>query len=158
MDLIGKWSSFLPEKSLSFKLGKSDLTFSYWQLALIALLVFLLFLSLARVRRMFLHWSLGKHSLSFFFWGFVLALILEGILVLVGRTAFTESAGKSLPKPVAGLVETVGEQLTKVLGESTQVEITKAGGVESTESFIKAFLNLPSDQKKQIKEEICRPD
>jgi len=45
MDLIGKWSSFLPEKSLSFKLGKFDLTFSYWQLALIALLVFLLFLS-----------------------------------------------------------------------------------------------------------------
>jgi len=42
---------------------------------------------------------------------------------------------KSFPKPVAGLVETVGEQLTKVLGESTQVEITKAGGVESAESF-----------------------
>ncbi len=158
MDLVNKWLSFLPQKSLNFKLGRFDLTFSYWQLALIALLIFLLFLSLARVRHLFLHWSFGKNSLSFFFWGFLAALILEGILVLVGRTAFTESVGKNLPKPVAGLVETAGEQLTKVLGEKTQVEMTKANGVENAENFIKAFLVLPSDQKKQVKEKICSPN
>ena len=88
-------------KTFNFKLGNLDIAPTYWQAIAIVFLLFLLVFTLARVRYLYIHWSLGKNSIAFLFWGFILALILEGFLIIGGKTVLTEVLGwQDVPKPI----------------------------------------------------------
>ncbi|MFH1971695.1 MAG: hypothetical protein ABIJ05_04920, partial [Patescibacteria group bacterium] len=77
---------------LNFNIGNFSISPSYIQAGAIVLLLFILVLSLANLRRHFLNWSV-RGSVFGIFMGFILALILEGFLIIGGRTVLTEIVG-----------------------------------------------------------------
>ncbi len=148
-------SLFLPQP-LHYKIGGLDISPSYSQAAIVLVLVFLLLLSLARVRRLFVHWSLGRHSIAIFVWGFIVALIVEGFFILAGRTMFTEILGlKNVPKPVSSFIELGRNRVYQVLGES--IEVKESSALETTtKSLLKSFSLLNEKEQEEVKKEICR--
>lgn len=77
----------------------------YLQVGAIIVLLFLLILTLASVRKHFVRWSF-KGGLMGLFFGFLLALIFEGFLLIGGRTAVTEILGwKNAPKPLVNVLD-----------------------------------------------------
>jgi hypothetical protein len=68
-------------KTFSFNLGKWQIEPTYWQAAIILVLVFLLIFSLAHLRHTYVHWSVQNPSLAFLFYGFIFALILKVFLM-----------------------------------------------------------------------------
>jgi hypothetical protein len=156
MDLSGI-SSLFYRNDFTYKLGKIDISASYLQAGIILFLIFLLLLSLARVRHMFVSWSLGKSSIAIFVWGFIVALIVEGFFVLAGRTMFTEVLGwKNPPKPIAYFLDLGKNRIAQVLGESVEVKTSQAK--ETTPDYlIKMFFSLSNKDKQKVKAEICKP-
>jgi len=123
---------------------------TYWQAGTIIILIFLLVITFARVRYLFVHWSLGKSAWAMLFWGFILALILEGFLILSGRTLFTEVLGwEGAPKPISTLLAISRNKLIDVLGVTEEAA--------SPESVMVDFENLPTDQMEEVKTLICEP-
>lgn len=81
----------------------------------VIVLVFLLILTLAQVRRHFVNWSLRGGVFGIFF-GFLLALILEGFLLIGGRTVITELLGwRNAPKPISIALDAGRGKLIQVL-------------------------------------------
>lgn len=107
-------AKFLPNNvSLSFLdfLGRTD----QLKAGAIVVLLFLLVLSLAQVRRHFVRWG-AKGGLIGLFFGFLLALILEGFLLIGGKTALTEILGwKNPPKPVSVALDKGREALKPLI-------------------------------------------
>ena len=69
-----------------------------------------------------MNWSF-KGSIFGLFLGFLLALILEGFLLLGGKTALTSLLGwKNPPKAVSGVLENGREKLINVLGINSECE------------------------------------
>ncbi len=156
MDL-DRLRSFLQTQSLHYKVGKFEISPSYSQAAIVLVLTFLFLLSLARVRRMFIHWSLGRHSIAIFVWGFIVALIVEGFFILAGRTMFTEVLGlKNVPKPISSFIELGRNRVYQVLGESVEIKESSAVGGQNAESLIKTFFLLDKNEQKEVKDRICR--
>ncbi len=86
------------------------------QVVAIVFLLFLLVLSIAHMRRHFFDWSMKGATFGLFF-GFVLALILEGFLLVSGKTVLIGFLGwKNAPKPLQNVLEAGRTELTKVLG------------------------------------------
>ena len=145
------------QKSFKLTLGSFSLPVSYFQAAAVIFLLFLLVLMLAQVRRHYVNWSL-KGAVFGVFFGFLLALILEGFLIIGGKTAITGALGwKNAPKPIQIVLEAGRSQLIKVLGIQDQIpsslakeNLTVQGAVETLQS-----LN-PADMKK-VKTLICQP-
>ncbi len=152
-----KLDSLLPQKPFHYKLGRFDFSPSYTQAILVVLLFFLLLLSLARVRRTFVHWSLGRHSIAIFVWGFIVALIVEGFFILAGRTMFTEVLGlRNIPKPISSFIELGRSRAYQVLGESMEVKESSAVVNQDTNLLIKSFFLLDESKQKEVKDKICR--
>ena len=87
-------------RTFDVPIGKTVISPSYFYAAAIVFLLFLLVLTLAQVRRHFLNWSL-KGGIFGIALGFFLALILEGFLIIGGKTVVTEILGwKNAPKPI----------------------------------------------------------
>jgi len=156
MNFSGLRSLFY-RNDFTYRIGKIDFSASYFQAGLILFLIFLLLLSLARVRHMFIKWSLGKHSIAIFIWGFIVALIVEGFFVLAGRTMFTELLGwKNPPKPISTFLDIGRNRLAQVLGESVEIKTSEAKE-SASETLIKLFFSLSKSDKEKVKAEICRP-
>ncbi len=156
MDL-DKLRSLLPKQPLHYKWGSFEISPSYYQVGIILVLVFLLLMSLARIRRMFIHWSLGRHSIAIFVWGFIVALIVEGFFILAGRTMFTEILGlKNLPKPISSFIDLGRSRVYKVLGESVEIKESSAIGGGDAKSLVKSFFLLDEAAKKEVKKQICK--
>ncbi len=142
-----------------FDINIGNLSFSvaYAQAALIVFLVFILILLMAQFRRHFVDWSV-KGAVFGIFFGFLLALILEGFLIIGGRTALTSVLGwKNAPAPISLALDAGRNKLIQVLGIKDQVppslareNATVAGAVELLQS-----LN-PTDIKK-VKTIFCQP-
>jgi len=148
--------NFLSQR-LNLNLGKFSISPSYLQAGAILFLLFLLVLLLAQVRRHLLGWSL-KGALFGIFWGFLLALIIEGFLVISGRTAFTEIIGwKNAPKPLINVLDLGRAKLVQVLGVETQVPFSLANGSSKTEKIIEEIQNLSPIESKKVKSMICSP-
>ena len=115
----------LPEifnKTFKFDVGKLQIEPSYWQAAAIVFLVFLLILTLARLRHMYVGWSLKSFLPSIVF-GFILAIIVEGFLIVGGKTLFIDIMGwENAPKPISTLLDIGRTKLVKVLGEKSENE------------------------------------
>lgn len=140
----------------SFKLYE-DLYFSpnYLEAGAIVFLLFLLTLSMARLRRMYVKWSF-KGATGMVAMGFLLAIILEGFLIIGGRTIFTELLGwNDPPKPISTALDTGKERLVDVLGDQSQVPMSQATGSMSSELFIRGYEELSKDEAESVREYIC---
>lgn len=125
------------------------ITPTYWQAGAIVLLLFLLLFSLARLRYLYVHWHLDRTAYSMFFWGFVVALIVEGFLIVSGKTFLSAVLGwKNPPKPIARALDAGRARLIKVLGASEDAM--------STEKLISDFEKLGSEESEDVKEFICK--
>lgn len=114
-------SKLLPlvSKSFDFKIGENYIISpTYWQAIAIVFLLFVLVLTLAQFRRHMLDWS-AKGAIFGVFFGFIFAVILEGFMLISGRSVLTELLGwRNAPKPVQNVLEVGRERLIKVLGTS----------------------------------------
>ncbi len=146
-------------KNLDFNLGKLSFSPSYLQAGIIVILIFVLVLMLAQIRRHYVNWSF-KGALFGVFFGFLLALILEGFLIIGGKTAITQVLGwKNAPKPVANLLEAGRGELIKVLGEQTEITIPDAVAKlnPTFDDAIIFFQSLNPTEAQKIKNFICKP-
>jgi len=123
---------------------------TYWQAGIMVLLIFLLLFTLARMRYLYTHWSLGKSSLSMAFWGFLLAIALEGLLILSGRTLFTEVLGwENAPKPISTVLVISRNKLVDVLGISKESP--------TREGVVVDYEGLSEEEMIQVQNYICNP-
>jgi len=100
-------------------------------------------------------WSV-KGGIFGIFFGFLLALILEGFLLIGGKTFLTEILGwKNAPKPIANALETGRGKLVKVLGVSQEIPESQAK-LYSKEEVITAFQSLPPKDASKVKALICQ--
>lgn len=121
----------------------------YWMAGAIVLLIFLLLLTLARLRYMYVHWSISKPSLAMIFWGFILALIVEGFLLVFGKTMFTEILGwENAPKPIGTIIDIGRNKFVNVMGASDE----KA----SYKSVVEDFESLGEKESEMVKDYICK--
>lgn len=115
-------NSVLEKVTQGFELQIGGVTIypQIWQAGLIIILLFFLVLTMAQVRRHFMEWSF-KGAWFGIFLGFILALILEGLLLVGGRTIVTEVLGwRDAPKPVKTALDAGNDKLREVLGTSYQ--------------------------------------
>jgi len=137
-------------------IGSLSFPISYAQAALIVFLIFLLILVMAQFRRHFVDWSL-KGALFGIFFGFLLALILEGFLIVGGRTALTGILGwKNAPAPISLALDAGRNKLIQVLGIKDQVPSSFAKEKTTVSGAIDLLQSLnPSDIKK-VKTIFCQ--
>jgi hypothetical protein len=144
----------LISKTFSLRLGNFDLAPTYWQAAAIVALLFLLVWTLARLRHMYVNWAIGKSAVAFLFWGFLLATVVEGFLILGGKTIFTEILGwDNAPKPIGVVLDAGRAKLIKTLGMSD--EIPQSQGAPTYQSIVGDFEGLSSDDKETVRSFIC---
>lgn len=158
MDWLSRFSEIIQTgPKLDFQFGGISFTPSYLNAGIIVVLLFVLVLTLAQVRRHFMDWSV-KGSLFGLFLGFLLALILEGFLVIGGRTAVTEILGwKNPPKPVLTALEWGRNRVVKVLGANTQISFSKADQKPTTLEVLTNFKELTSLEKDEVAKVVCQP-
>lgn len=146
-------------KTFTFNLGKFEIYPTYWQAGAIVFLLFLLLLTLARLRHMYVNWSLGKSAVAFLFWGFLLAVIMEGFMIIGGRTILTELLGlKNVPKPISTVLDISRERLTEVLGDTVSpVPGSVAKEKMTFEDFVSEYEELPPEDAQKVNELICKP-
>jgi hypothetical protein len=112
--------------------------------------------TLARMRYLYVHWNLSRTSISFLFYGFLFALILEGFMIIGGRTLFTEILGwKSAPKPISTLLDASREKLVDVLGVTEEIPSSYAQEPPTYQSVVGDYESLSLDEKETVKTFIC---
>ena len=147
MDTAQQISEKVSVPVLNLKLGEFQFSPSYIQAGAIVFLLFLLVLTLARLRYMFVNWSLGKSGVAMLFWGFLLALILEGFLIIGGRTLFTEILGwENAPKPIVNILDAGRNKLVGVLGVTDEVPTLTAREDPTLYNVISDFQSLSPDE------------
>lgn len=143
-------------KTVNLNVGNFTFSPSYLMAAGIVFLLFLLVLTLAQVRRHFLHWS-AKGAVFGIFIGFLLALIFEGFLVISGRTAVTEILGwKNAPKPLLTVLDMGREKLSSVLGTQVAIPGSYASNDPANE-IIRNIQKLNPQEVNRLKSIICKP-
>ena len=142
---------------LNFNIGNFSISPSYIQAGAIVLLLFILVLSLANLRRHFLNWSV-RGSVFGIFMGFILALILEGFLIIGGRTVLTEIVGwKDAPKPLVNLLDAGRDKLVEVLGVSAPIPESFATKEKTSLDILDEFRKLNVTEANKVKSAICKP-
>lgn len=122
---------------------------NYIQAIVVLILLFVLVLSLAKVRRHFVKGSLNGGVVGFVF-GIVLTLIIEGFLLLNGQTALTTIFGwKNAPKPFSTALEMGKDKFKTVLGVSTTNP--------TTQDAMSVIQSLDPNEITKIKAIICTP-
>ena len=122
----------------------------------LVLLVFVAVLLFAYIRKYFVKSSMDGMFLGIFF-GFLLTLLLEGFLLIAGRTALTEFLGwKDAPKPISTVLDLGKEKLSEVLIDSGEIPVSYASN-PSTDDALEVLQNLKPDDIKKIRGIICTP-
>lgn len=143
----------------SFELNFGSFSFAptILQAGAIVLLVFIFLLLMAQVRRHFIDWSM-KGAIFGIFIGFLLALVLEGFLIVGGKTAFSELLGwKNPPKPIANILDMGRGKLVDVLGVVDEIPSSFADTKVSQDEAIKILQSLDPTEIKKVKALICAP-
>ena len=143
----------------TFNLSLGNFTFSpsFIQAGAVVLLLFFLLIVLATMRRHFIDWSF-KGALFGLFFGFLLALILEGFLIIGGRTAITEILGwENAPKPLVNAIDVGREKLVNVLGVSEEIPYSVAKENPTMDDAIEVFQGLSPEDSRRVKSLICVP-
>lgn len=142
-------------KSFDLSLGKFSLPITYLEAGAVVILLFLLILTIAQVRRHYVSWSLKGGVFGIFF-GFLLALILEGFLLIGGRTALTEALGwENAPKPIQIALDFGRNKLIQVLGIQDQIPASVAKENVTIQSTIQTLQNLNPTDMKKVKSLLC---
>jgi hypothetical protein len=88
----------------------------------------------------------------------LLALIVEGFLILSGRTLFTEILGwKNAPKPISTVLDIGRNKLVNVMGVTEEVPSSYAQEPASFKSVVNDFEHLTSKEKEEVVNFICKP-
>jgi len=146
----------IPSGHFNLNLGKFNLPVQYWQAIAIVVLLFFLVVLMAKFRRHYVDWSL-KGAVFGIFFGFLLALILEGFLIISGRTAITSVLGwKNPPKVVANALDTGRNKLIQVLGTSTTIPSSFAKESSSVKEAVDTIQSLNPADVKTVKSIICQ--
>ncbi len=143
--------------NFTFRLGKFSLPVPYWQAITIVFLIFLLVVLIAKFRRHYVDWSL-KGAVFGIFFGFLLALILEGFLIIGGRTALTSVLGwKNPPAPLADALDAGRTKLVQVLGIKSEIPSSFAMENTTVRGVVELLQNLNPEDSKKVKSIICTP-
>ena len=146
------------KQTIDLNFGNFSFSPSYIQAGAIVLLLFLLVLTLARVRRLYVNWNMSSAG-SMIFIGFVLALILEGFLILGGRTILTEILGwKNAPKPLQNALVAGRAEMAKVLGVTEEIPDSYAEGTPDISDIVTEFQSLNPDDAEKFRSMICAPE
>ena len=138
-------------------IGSLSFPVSYAQAALIVFLIFLLVLLMAQFRRHFVDWSV-KGAIFGIFFGFLLALILEGFLIIGGRTALTSILGwKNAPAPISLALDAGRNKLIQVLGIKDQVPPSFAKENATVTGAVELLQSLNPADIKKVKTIFCQP-
>lgn len=122
---------------------------TYIQAGALIILIFLLIVSLAQFRQHFVKWSM-KGGLIGLFFGVLLTLILEGFLLIGGRTVITGVLGwKNPPKPFSTALDLGKEKLTNVLSITTSDPTVK--------DAVSIIQSLDPNEITKIKTIMCTP-
>jgi hypothetical protein len=144
-------------KTFTLTFGKFSVPIPYWQAGAIIFLLFLLVLVMANFRKHYVDWSLKGGVIGIFF-GFLLALILEGFLLIGGKTALTEVLGwKNPPAPLAQVLDSGRSKLIQVLGVQTQIPTSFAMENVTVQKAVETLQNLAPNDLKQVKNILCAP-
>jgi len=144
-------------RGFNFDFGSFVFAPSYLQAGLIIFLLFILVLTLAQVRRHFIGWGV-KGGLIGLFFGFLLALILEGFLIIGGRTAVTELLGwKNPPKLLQMAIDSGREKLVQVLGIKDEIPKSFAEINPSAQKVVDFFQALSPSEAAKVRKIICQP-
>src|SRR5438477_10823627 len=102
-------------KTLNIHIGNINFTPQLWQAGIVLVLIFALILVTAQMRRHYFGWSM-KGAWFGVVIGFALALILEGFLLVSGKTALTVLLGwKNAPEPIQNALDVGHTKLVDVL-------------------------------------------
>lgn len=143
-------------KQFEFNIGKFSFTSSYLLAGLIILLLFVLVLSFARLRRMYVNWNL-KGAGGMIIVGFIIALVLEGFLLLGGRTFLTVILGwKNPPAPLSTALDVGRSKLVDVLGVTDEIPASSAKET-SVDGVITSFQSLSPQEARKVRNLICEP-
>ena len=161
MDAAQQQAQDLLEQSVApidtFEVGNLVFTPSYLHAGAIVFLIFLLILTMARLRRLYVNWSLTG-SMKMIGIGFMLAIIAEGFLLLGGRTLFTELLGwENAPKPIARVLDAGRGKLVDVLGVNQEIPQSVADEPATVETVIGEYQSLSPEEAEEFKQMLCAP-
>jgi hypothetical protein len=144
-------------KTFDLNLGKFSMPVPYWEAISIVFLLFLLVIVLAQMRKHYVDWSLKGGVVGIFF-GFLLALLLEGFLLIGGRTVLTSVLGwKNPPLPIARVLDIGKSKLTQVLGAQTVIPSSFAKENTNVKSAVEVVQSLNPTDLKKLKNILCTP-
>lgn len=128
---------------------------TYLKFVAIIVLVFLLVVVLAGFRKHYVKWSM-KGGLIGLFFGFLLTLLLEGFLLISGRTAITEVLGwRNAPKPIKTALDLGRSKLVDVLGVTDEIPKSNAYENPTVNDAVEVIQSLNPADIKKIKTIIC---
>lgn len=129
---------------------------SYLQAGLIVFLLFLLVLTLGQLRRRVMEWHF-KGVVPGVYLGFTLAVIIEGFLLIGGRTILTGLLGwENPPKPLANALDAGRNKMVSVLGVTDEIPSSNASELPTIEKIMDDYVNLTPDDQQEIDKLICR--
>lgn len=144
-------------QSLNFQIKNLGIPPTYLKAGAIVFLLFVLVLVLARTRRILVRWSF-KAASAWFLIGFLIALVLEGFLLIGGRTVLTEILGwKNAPKPIQITLDRGREKMVDVLGIKEEIPFSFANQEIKLEELIEIFQSLEPEEAEEIRSAICSP-
>jgi hypothetical protein len=130
----------------------------YWQVFAIIFLIFLMLLTLARMRYLYVHWSTGQSAIAFMFWGAILTVIFEGFFLIGGRTLFTELMGwKDAPKPISAFLDIGRSRLIEKLDlKDGQIPESFASENPTSKKVITDYERLSEEEMFTVEKYVCR--
>lgn len=141
--------------SLDYNFSDYNISASYFQAGIVLFLIFVLLFSLARLKRMQQHWSM-KGATSMIFIGFIIALVLEGFMLLGGRTILTELLGwENAPKPISTALDEGRQRMIKVLGVTDEIPNSSAAEPLTADEVMYIIDALPQTEKDLLHETMC---
>lgn len=145
-------------ESHSFSLpGGLSISPNLIQALVIVVLLFLLIYTMGHVRHTYLDWSI-KGILPGLSLGFILAIILEGLLLVGGKTILTETLGwKNAPKPISNVLDAGRNGLTSVLGVSSTVPSSEAKDKPTVSIITNEINSLDKQELDKLTQVICKP-
>jgi hypothetical protein len=145
------------KQEFTLNVGNFHMPVPYWQAVAVVSLLFILVLTMAQFRRHYIDWSF-KGGVAGVFFGFLLALILEGFLLIGGKTALTEVLGwENAPKPIGIALDAGRTKLIQVLGIQDQIPTSLAKENNTITGTIEAIQSLNPADLKKVKNLICTP-
>ena len=140
----------------NFNLGSYSLSVPYFEVAALVILIFLLIITMAQLRRHNIDWSIEGIVFGTFF-GFLLALTLEGFLITKGGTILTGILGwKSAPAPISIALDAGKNKLIQVLGANSLSATSSIQENTTVTGALKLLQNLNPADVKKVKAIFCQ--